>query len=53
MISTKHDEKLIRTDEGPAPKIIGCTLGTEARRHVGFRKITTSNLSGQGEALDA
>ena len=52
MISTKHDEKLTRTDEGPAPQIIDCTQGTEARRHVGFRKITVSNLFKHGGALD-
>ena len=53
MISTKHDEKLTRTDEGPAPQIIGCTLGTETRRHVGFQDITAGNLFKHGEALDA
>ena len=53
IISAKYDEKLIRTDEGPAPKIIGRTPGTEARQHVGFQEITAGNLFMHGEALDA
>ena len=53
MISTKYDEKLTRTDEGPAPKIIGRTPGTEARQHVGFQKIIADSLFGHGGALDA
>jgi len=53
MISAKYDEKLTRTDEGPAPKTIGCTPGTEARQHLGFQKVTASNLFEHGEALDA
>ena len=53
MISTKHDEKLTRTDEGPAPRIIGCTLEPEARQHVGFQEILAGNLFKHGEALDA
>ena len=53
MISTKHDEKLTRTDEGLAPKIIGCTPGTEARQHVGFQEIKADNLFKHGGALDA
>ena len=52
MISAKYDEKLTRTDEGPAPKIIGCTLGTEARQHYGFQEITADNLFKHGGALD-
>ena len=53
MISTKHDEKLTRTDEGPAPRIIGCTPGTEARQHVGFQEIIAGNPFKHGEVLDA
>ena len=53
MISTKPDEKLTGTDEGPAPRIIGCTLGTETRRRVGFQEIIAGNLFKHGEALDA
>ena len=51
IIPTKYDEKLTRTDEGPAPKIIGCTPGAEARQHVGFQEITVDNLFKHGEAL--
>jgi len=53
MISAKYDDKLTRTDEGPAPKIIGCTPGTEARQHIGFQEITAGNLFKHGGALDA
>ena len=53
MISAKYDEKLTRTDEGLAPKVIGCTPGTEAMQHVGFQEISAGNLFGHGEALDA
>ena len=53
MISANYDEKQTRTDEGPALKIIGCTLGTEARQLVRFQEITASNLFGHGGALDA
>ena len=53
MISTKYDEKLTRTEEGPAPKAIGCTPGTEARQHVGFQEIIGGNLFGHGGALNA
>ena len=53
MISAKYDEKLTRTDEGLAPKIIGCTLGTEARQHIRFQEILAGNLFEHGEALDA
>ena len=53
MISVKYDEKITRTDEGSAPRIIGCTPGTEARQHVGFQKITAGNLFKHGGALDA
>ena len=53
IIPTKYDEKLTRTDEGPVPKIIGCTPKIEARQHVGFQKITADNLFKHGGALDA
>ena len=53
MISAKYDEKLTRTDEGSAPKIIGCTQGAEARQHVGFQEIIAGNLFKHGGALDA
>ena len=46
-------KKLARTDEGPAPKAIGCTPGTEARQHVRFQEISAGNLFGHGEALDS
>ena len=46
-------KKLTRTDEGPALRIIGCTPGTEARQHVGFKKIIAGNLFKHGGALDA
>ena len=46
-------KKLTRTDEGPVPKIIGRTTGTEARQHVGFQEIIADNLFGHGGALDA
>jgi len=52
MISTKHDEKLTRTDEGPAPRIIGCTPGTEVRQPIRFQETLAGNLFKHGEALD-
>ena len=38
MISAKYEEKLTRTDEGPASKTIGYTPSTEARQHVGSQE---------------
>jgi len=53
MISAEYDERLTRTDEGPVPKIIGCTPEIEARQLVGFQEITADTLFRHGGALGA